>query len=131
MPALRVFLVEDSPLMQERLCAMLGEIAGVHLIGQADSEAGAVNGIFQTLPEAVILDLNLVQGSGMGVLWQVKQAYPQIKVLVFTNLGDLQHRKKCQRLGADGFFDKSKSPEAFIRALTDLAADQLAEGCAP
>lgn len=115
--------------MQERLRAMLDDIAGVHLVGQADGEADAVNGVFQTLPDAVILDLNLNQGSGMAVLWQVKQAYPHIRVLVLTNLGDLQHHKKCKRLGADFFFDKSKHLEAFSRTLTDLAAQHLATEC--
>ena len=122
-------MVEDSPLMQERLRAMLDDMDGVHLVGQADDEAGAVNGIFQTLPDAVVLDLNLSHGSGMTVLWQIKQAYPHICVLVLTNWGDLQHHNKCKRLGANFFFDKSKHLEAFFRAVTDLAAKHLATEC--
>ncbi len=131
MQALRVFLVEDSPLMQERLRALMEDIEGVHVISIVDREDDAVRGISQTLPDVVILDLNLSQGSGMSVLWQTKQAYPQVKVFVCTNMGDLQHRKKCHRLGADAFFDKSKGLGAFIGALADLAANQQAREFSP
>lgn len=107
--------------MQLRLRSMIEEIPGTRHVGQATGEAEAVAGILAIQPDAVVLDLNLNPGSGMGVLWRIKQAHPSIKILVLTSLGDQQHRKKCQQLGADFFFDKAKELQALARVLGELA----------
>lgn len=121
MSPLKIFLVEDSPLMQDRLNTLIGEISNVTVIAQCNSESEALLGIAETHPDLVILDLNIAQGHGMSVLWKTKQAHPEIKVIVLTNLGDLQYHKKCHRMGADYFFDKSKDFGKFVATLKNLA----------
>jgi DNA-binding NarL/FixJ family response regulator len=103
----RVFIVEDSPSIRSRLVEMLGEIDGVCVVGEADTPAAAVAGIEATKPHCVVLDFQLIGGTGVDVLRAVHPVSPQIGFIVLTNHPNAQYRRLCQAAGADWFLDKS------------------------
>jgi DNA-binding NarL/FixJ family response regulator len=105
--ALRVFLVEDSAPIRERITEMLGAIEGVRMVGTADTATAASSGILAERPDAVILDLRLAQGSGIDVLRRVHPLAPEIEFLVLTNFATPQYRDICLKAGASHFIDKS------------------------
>jgi DNA-binding NarL/FixJ family response regulator len=104
---MNVFIVEDSEVMRESLRTMLSEFQDVRIVGYAADETGAIGQIDAILPDAVILDLNLLSGSGINVLKNIKKHHPDIKVIVLTNYTDEQYVDACKRAHADYFFDKS------------------------
>jgi DNA-binding NarL/FixJ family response regulator len=104
---LKVFLVEDSPLLRERLQAMLAAIPGVQTVGHADAAGPAIDAILASGAEAVVLDIQLAEGSGFDVLRAVRSRAPQVAVFMLTNFASEGYRKAAERLGARGFFDKS------------------------
>ena len=103
----RVYLVEDSPLIRERLVDLLVEIEGVAIAGLADSEAPAIAEILRDRPDTVVLDLRLAQGSGLNVLRAVHAQAPEITFIVLTAFDSPQYRDTCINAGASYFFDKS------------------------
>jgi DNA-binding NarL/FixJ family response regulator len=115
---LRVFLVEDSPAVRERLEEMLASIAGARNIGHADSAGQAIHDILQTLPDAVVLDVRLAEGSGFDVLRAVHDAAPDIAIYMLSNYATQPYRRLARRLGAVEFFDKSTELELVRNALT-------------
>ena len=117
--AFKVFVVEDSPQVRVRLLDMLDSIDGVDAIGSADRADVAVARILAELPDAVILDINLAQGSGLDVLRAVHTAAPGVEVWMHTNFADEPYRAVCRRLGAAQFFDKSSD---FERMRESIAA---------
>lgn len=104
---LMVFLVEDSPAIRARLAATIRGIEGTELVGEAGTVGGAIDGIRATHPRAVILDLQLEDGSGLEVLRAVHPASPALHVAVLTNYATDQHRRACMDAGAEYFLDKS------------------------
>jgi DNA-binding NarL/FixJ family response regulator len=104
---MKVFIVEDSELMREHLEFMLSEIPGIEMVGHAVDELGAIEHIDALLPDVVILDLNLQNGSGIDVLKYTKERHATIKVMVLTNHTDEFYVNRCMNAGADYFFDKS------------------------
>lgn len=102
-----VFLVEDSPAIRARLAATIRGIRGAELVGEAGSVDAAIDGIRATRPGAVILDLQLEDGSGLEVLRAVQTAAPALHVAVLTNYATDQHRRACMDAGAEYFLDKS------------------------
>jgi DNA-binding NarL/FixJ family response regulator len=104
---LMVFLVEDSLAIRARLAATIRGIEGAALAGEAGTVGGAIDGIRATHPSAVILDLQLEDGSGLEVLRAVRPASPALHVAVLTNYATDQHRRVCMDAGAEFFLDKS------------------------
>jgi len=102
-----VFLVEDSPAIRSRLAATIREIEGAALVGEAGTVREAIDGIRSTRPRAVILDLQLEDGSGLDVLKAVQPVSPALHVAVLTNYATDQHRRACMNAGAEYFLDKS------------------------
>jgi DNA-binding NarL/FixJ family response regulator len=118
---LRVFLVEDSPGIRERLYEMLASIDGARTVGYAASAGEAIRGILETHPDAVVLDIGLEQGSGFDVLRAVRAAEPATAFYVLTNYASEPYRRLAQRLGADEFFDKSSDLERVRQTLAEHA----------
>ena len=104
---LMVFLVEDSLPIRARLAATIRGIKGAELVGEAGTVGAAIDGIRATHAGAVILDLQLEDGSGLQVLRAVHPASPALHVAVLTNYATDQHRRACLDAGAEFFLDKS------------------------
>jgi two-component system, OmpR family, response regulator len=120
---LHVFLVEDSPIIRERLTESLSTPGRIEVVGHADTEHGAVAALKSTEWDVLVLDLQLKQGTGLGVLKALAGAKPQgAKVIVLTNYAIPQFRDRSVALGADFFFDKSREYYRVKSVLEDLAA---------
>jgi DNA-binding NarL/FixJ family response regulator len=104
---LMVFLVEDSLAIRARLADTIRAITGAELAGEAGTVGAAIDGIRATHPSAVILDLQLEDGSGLDVLKAVHPSAPALHVAVLTNYATDQHRRACMDAGAEYFLDKS------------------------
>ena len=102
-----VYLVEDSPAIRARLATTIRGIEGARLVGEAGTVGEAIEGIQSTRPGAVILDLQLEDGSGLDVLRAVYPSAPALHVAVLTNYATDQHRRACMDAGAEFFLDKS------------------------
>ena len=104
---LMVFLVEDSLAIRARLAATIRGVEGAALVGEAGTVGAAIEGIRATHAGAVILDLQLEDGSGLEVLRAVHPTSPLLHVAVLTNYATDQHRRACMDAGAEYFLDKS------------------------
>ena len=125
---LRVVIVEDSAIIRARLSESLSEISNLAIVGQAESEAEALALLRACQWDAVVLDLQLKEGTGLGVL---KKLAPEsrpanAKVIVFTNYAFPQYRDRSLSLGADYFFDKSREFNRVRDVLADLATGEPA-----
>ncbi len=120
---MRVFLVEDSPLVCERLQEMLAGIEGrARSASAATRRRGHRRASCATHPDVVVLDLRLAQGSGFDVLRALHAQAPAIGVYMLSNFADAPYRRLAERLGARDFFDKSTE---FERVRDTLAARAL------
>lgn len=118
---LRVVIADDSPLVRERLAAMLSDLAGVELVGQAVDAGGALTIIEQLNPDVAILDIRMPGGNGIQALEAVKRMAPAVCVIMLTAFPYPQYRQKCLQAGADYFFDKSTEFDNVAEAILALA----------
>ena len=120
--ATRVYLVEDSPHIQDSLLVFLHAPGDVEVVGFADNELEAVAAILADPVDTVVVDLNLREGGGMGVIEKLRRAnmMSQPMIIVFSNQFQPEIKMRALQLGADYFFDKSSEFEnvkATIRTL--------------
>ena len=120
-PDLRIYLVEDSPVVLERLQAMVGTIEGARSVGHASRATEAIEGILAEHPDLVVLDLKLAEGSGFDVLRALQAQTSGIAVYMLSNTTDAPYRRAAERLGVRGYYDKSTEFERMRDALADRA----------
>ncbi len=106
---MKVFVVEDSAAVRERLVEMIREVEDVEVVGEAGSYGKAVAGIRDSAPDVAILDIKLADdtGSGIDVLSEVRKTMPAIRAIVMSNYITPQHVKASADAGAEYFLDKS------------------------
>ena len=122
---MKVFLVDDSALMRQRLRRMLADVHDVHVIGEAGEVQEATDAILEQKPDVVLLDIQLFNGSGIDVLQNLKKAQPAPAVIILTNYPYPQYRQKCMEAGADFFFVKSSEFDRVVPALKQLMQQAL------
>ena len=108
--AFRVVLIEDSPKLRAMLRDMLVELPGVEVVADADDERGAIAKLEQHRADLAIVDLELREGSGLGVLRTLQtepQRFGAPRAVVLSNHGHKAVRARCEALGVERFFDKS------------------------
>lgn len=124
MPALKAFIVEDSPVILENLIATLEELAHVQVVGSVGDEAGAVRWMKRD-PDAnadlFIVDVFLRSGTGLGVLQAAQQLGVRARCVVLTNYATEEMRRRCASLGAERVFDKSRELDDLISYCAELA----------
>jgi len=125
---LRVLLVEDSIVLQERLRELLEFIPGVAVIDTAVSESAAVEVVRSRPVDAMILDLRLKQGTGFGVLRALAKLPHRAVAIVLTNYALPQYRREAMALGVRYFLDKSCEFDQLASVLREVADARKSAG---
>ncbi len=125
---MKVYVVEDSAAVRERLLEMIREIEDVEVVGEAETYDAAVAGIMSTRPDVVVLDIRLADdgGSGIDVLAEVRKGLPAMRAIVLSNYATPQHIKASADAGAEYFLDKSAEFERITEILEQMKSETSA-----
>jgi DNA-binding NarL/FixJ family response regulator len=106
---MKVFVVEDSAAVRERLVEMIQDVKDIEVVGEAATYDTAVAGIINTRPDVAVLDIKLANefGSGIDALIEVRKTLPGIRAIILSNYSTPQHLKASADAGAEYFLDKS------------------------
>jgi DNA-binding NtrC family response regulator len=126
--ALTILVVEDEPLLRRQLAANLERFGAT--VTAADSLADARRRLQQSLPDCVLLDVNLPDGLGTDLLRE--QAFPPATaVIVMTANGGVSNAVEAMRLGATDYlvkpFDVAELPLVITRARRNRQSARLEE----
>ncbi|NPT42424.1 response regulator [Paraburkholderia sp. 1N] len=126
--ALRVFLVEDTIPIRQRMAARLGAIDGVEIVGEAEEAGAALTGIDTTRADVVVLDLRLTVGTGIELLVSLAKSMSPAITIVLTNHSSMWFRQACVAAGAHYFFDKTSEFDLACDTITRIAHAHCARG---
>lgn len=118
---MKLLIVDDASAVYGRLLTMLGGVEHLTALSIARSvrEAHEKSRLF--CPDAVVLDMNLPDGSGLDALRAIKRNCPSCRILFFSN--QIEYRDRVRQEGADEFFDKSLEFESLVSRLTEIEAE--------
>ncbi len=117
---IKLFSIEDNPVITFRLRAFLSQIGDFNLIGEATSGLNGVKQVLDLQPDVVLLDIGLPDVDGINVAREVKEALPETRVLMLTASEDAKDIFQSLDAGADGYVLKgnySLSLEMAIRSV--------------
>jgi DNA-binding NarL/FixJ family response regulator len=111
-----IYLVEDNEVVRDSIASMLKEVADVKVVGMASTESEATEWLLGHPDEwqMAVVDLFLLQGSGLGILSRCGDRKPSQKVVVLTNYATPDIRRRALALGADAVFDKTLELDQFL-----------------
>jgi len=128
MHKLKVAIVEDSQLIRKRLVELVEEIDDMVVVGEAATESAAIDMCRKSNPDAIILDMQLEVGNGLGVLkamrYSAGSGETKPTIIVLTNFPSPSVQRAAIALGADAFLDKSREFHKVV-GLLQSAADAL------
>lgn len=101
---MRVLLVEDDALIASGIVAGLGAL-GIG-VAHAASGAAAVASHAQNTFDALVLDLGLPDGDGLGVLAEIRAVERDVPVLILTARDAIEHRIAGLNGGGDDYMVK-------------------------
>jgi DNA-binding NarL/FixJ family response regulator len=121
-PSKTILVVDDSPLIINRLIEMLSETPNIGWIKTAGSYAEAIEIMATHRPGILLLDINLPDKSGIEILRTCRISNSRVKIIMITNQANELYQKLCFKLGADYFVDKSKEFEQIAGIISNLPA---------
>ncbi|MFL5766176.1 MAG: response regulator [Bacteroidia bacterium] len=121
---LNIFLVEDHEIVRKGLKALLEDERGFAVCGEASDGAELLKDLAQgSLPDIVLMDLNMPVMSGLESTRELKLRYPQIKVLVLSMHDHESYLIDMLDAGADGYVLKNASRAELVFAIRQIIAD--------
>lgn len=122
---LQALVVEDSPAIAERLVEMLNIPGRVEVVATATTEAEAVAACVGRVFDIAVVDLQLAQGTGFGVIRRLRaDAGRHTTIVVLTNHAVPALKIASFEAGADHFLDKSKDFPAVPRVVEELLSER-------
>jgi two-component system response regulator NreC len=119
---MRVFVVDDEPLIREGLRHTLNAQPEIEVVGEAACARDGFVGIEKTRPDVVVMDLALPGLDGAAAARDLRVRVPGAKVLVLTIHNRLRDALDALAAGAAGFALKTESLSALLGALRRVAA---------
>lgn len=121
---IRVFLVDDHPIVRRGFQLLLGMEPDFLVCGEADSAPAALERILALKPDVAIIDLALKGGSGLELIKQLRAQGLRLKLLVFSMRNEGIYAERALRAGADGYITKEEGTEKAIQAIRLLMQGQ-------
>jgi two-component system response regulator DevR len=121
-PLTRLVIVDDSELVRVGLQTLLQGAAGIEVCGVAANAAEALVVCRRELPDVVLLDIHLPDGTGIDVCRSLLADGGNIRVLFLTSSSDQSVVDEAIRAGAHGYLLKEINTPALLQGIRDVAA---------
>lgn len=119
---IRIFSVDDHPLLREGIAALVNSQPDMSLIAEAATGAEAIQSFKQHQPDVTLLDLRLPDMSGIDVLIAIRSEFPNARVIMLTTFeGDVEIQRALQA-GARGYLLKNMPPSELIDVIRQVHA---------
>lgn len=113
-----VVLVDDHEGFRRGACRLL-TAAGFHVVGQAATAAGGIEVVRRLVPDAVLIDVLLPDGTGFDVARELDRSDPRPRIVLISSRRAADFGPRLVESRADGFIAKADlSAETLVEALT-------------
>lgn len=114
----RLLLVEDHVLVRQSIRAFLQD-AGFSVVGEAGTGVEALQLISDLRPDVILLDIHLPEMNGIEVARQVRQQWPEIRVVALTAYNEKAYQRALMALGVHDFILKTVELSELLQRLNN------------
>ena len=108
---LKILIVDDAKLVVYRLVSLLADMKGETDLCEAYCYEEAMAEIVNNTPDVLLLDIQMPGRNGIELLSAIRQRYPNMIIIMLTNMVSSRYKELCDEMGANHFVDKSSDFE--------------------
>jgi len=117
---IRVMIVEDQETVREGLRILIDGSEGYHCVAACRSAEEALDKINDSIPDVVLMDINLPGMRGTECVVHMKNRFPEVQVMMLTVFENNDDIFASLEAGATGYLLKKTPPAGLLQAITDL-----------
>ena len=117
---IRTVICDDHPLITQGLKSYIDLNRQIQIVASAASAKELRDVLSVTDADVLLLDIQLPDGNGIDLCAEVKQAYPELKILGLSNLDDRNIILRMLNQGASGYLLKSAPMEEIEKAILHI-----------
>ncbi|PLS16111.1 DNA-binding response regulator [Bacillus sp. M6-12] len=114
---INTIIVEDQELIRKSLRIVLESISEIKVIGLAENGAEAIRLCEKNIPDIVLMDIQMPVMDGVQATKQIKERWPEVKVIILTTFQDITHVRNALNAGAEGYILKAVDPQFLIKGI--------------
>jgi len=119
---IRIVVADDHPLIRRGVRAVLAMTENVQVIGEAEDGQQAINLYRLLLPDVLLLDLQMPVVDGLETIEQIREEFPDARILVLTTYSGDAQAIRALRSGALGYILKNNLHSELIEAIREVHA---------
>ncbi|MBB6610565.1 response regulator transcription factor [Pontibacter sp. Tf4] len=114
---IKLLIADDYVLIREGLKKVLKDEADIEVVGEAINGTEVIPKLKDSQANFVVLDINMPVKSGLDVLIELKNLYPQIPVLILSMYPEKTYALRTLKAGASGYLSKESAAEELVTAI--------------
>jgi two-component system, NarL family, response regulator DevR len=118
---IRILLVDDHEVVRQGIRALLESAGGMVVAGEAGGVRESVEIAESVRPDVVVMDVRLVDGSGIEACREIRAARPDVKVVMLTSFADDEALFASIMAGASGYVLKQVRGDELVRSIRTVA----------
>jgi DNA-binding NarL/FixJ family response regulator len=124
-PKRRIFIVDDHAMFRDGLRRLIDLETDLTVCGDAPDAADGLNGIRESVPDLVIVDISLDTTSGIDLIKAIKRDYEDMPVLVVSMHSESLYGDRALRAGAMGYVMKSEPATTVVSAIRTVLSGNV------
>jgi DNA-binding NarL/FixJ family response regulator len=112
-----IIIADDHKMFREGIVSLLVNESELEIIGQASNGEEVLNLFQQTIPDVLLLDIEMPKMDGFDTLRELKKLKLPTKILVLTMHKSAEFIKNILKAGASGYLQKDAGKETLVKAI--------------
>lgn len=118
---IQVIAADDHPLLQEGIKKVLGKEVDIELCNVVASGNEVLEALAENKADVLVLDMDMPGRSGLDLLKDISQRYPQIPILILTIHPAERFAVRALKAGAVGYLSKSNISDELAKAIRTVS----------
>src|SRR5215831_20242357 len=117
---IRVFSVDDHPLVREGVASIIKSQADMSLVGAASNGREGIQSFRALRPDVTLMDLRLTDLSGLDVMIAIRSEFSDARIIVLTTFEGDMDVQRALKAGARGYLLKSMLPQQMLDTIRQV-----------
>lgn len=118
--AQNILLADDHAIIRNGLEILVSNNSNHFTFFHASNKSEIFDNLSANPIDLIILDLNFEEGSSLPWIQEIKTAYPQVKIIIFSSFDESVYKNRVLSLGASAFVSKLTNPEEIVQIVEQI-----------